>query len=64
VFHSAGLGDSENDLPMLRRCGMAAAVANASDIVLASVDLTVGACEDNGVAEFLQMLHSLNVEVA
>jgi Cof subfamily protein (haloacid dehalogenase superfamily) len=62
LFHSVGIGDSENDLPMLRRCGMAVAVANANETVLSAADLVVRSCGDNGVAHYLAELESRRLE--
>jgi HAD superfamily hydrolase (TIGR01484 family) len=58
VVDSAAMGDSENDLSMMRRCGKAVAVANATESVLAAAAVIVPACADDGVAVYLERLLS------
>ena len=48
-----GAGDAENDLPFLRRCGFAAAVANALPSVQEIADLVTAAPRGTGVAELI-----------
>lgn len=55
-FHTVALGDSENDLDMLRQSGWAMAVSNATESVLRAADQVVAPCAQNGVAEALQLL--------
>jgi hypothetical protein len=62
-YHSAGIGDSENDLPMLRHCGVAVAVANASGSVLSAADRVVPRCEEDGVGSYLEEILARNLEV-
>jgi Cof subfamily protein (haloacid dehalogenase superfamily) len=47
------VGDGENDLPMLRYAGLAAAVANAAPAVRQAVTLLAGAPFGDGVAELV-----------
>lgn len=49
-------GDMPNDLPMLMWAGRSYAVANAHPQVLAAVDRTVAANDDDGVAQTLEKL--------
>ncbi|WP_165968499.1 HAD-IIB family hydrolase [Saccharopolyspora elongata] len=49
----ACVGDMPNDLPMLGRGGLAVAVANAADSVLAAADLVIPTNEEHGVATLL-----------
>jgi Cof subfamily protein (haloacid dehalogenase superfamily) len=49
-------GDMPNDLPMLMWAGRSYAVANAHPEVLAAVDRTVAANDDDGVAQTLEEL--------
>jgi hypothetical protein len=53
---TAGIGDAENDLDFLYRCGLAAAVANALPEVKAAVDVVTEAAFGAGVAELVEML--------
>jgi Cof subfamily protein (haloacid dehalogenase superfamily) len=48
------IGDNENDLPMLQWAGRSAAVANASESVLAMVDEVTASNLDDGVALLLE----------
>ena len=50
------VGDNENDLPMLQWAGRSAAVANASENVLAAVDEITASNLDDGVALLLERL--------
>ena len=45
------IGDSENDIEMLKAAGLGVAVANASDEVKAEADYVTRACDGEGVAE-------------
>jgi Cof subfamily protein (haloacid dehalogenase superfamily) len=51
-------GDMPNDLPMLRWAGRSYAVANAHPDVLAAVDATTAANDDDGVARVIEELFS------
>lgn len=50
-------GDMPNDLPMLAWAGISCAVADAHPDVLAAVTRVIGACDDDGVAAFLEGLY-------
>jgi Cof subfamily protein (haloacid dehalogenase superfamily) len=52
----AAFGDMPNDLPMLMWAGRSYAVANAHPDVLAAVDVTVPANDDDGVARTIEEL--------
>lgn len=52
----AGIGDAENDLAFIKRCGCAAAVANALPQLKAQADLVTEAGFGHGVAELAQRL--------
>ncbi len=45
------LGDSGNDVSMLKACGLGVAMGNASEAVKAEADVVTGICEEGGVAE-------------
>lgn len=45
------IGDSDNDLPMLKAAGTSIAMGNAVDAVKNSCDLVTGNCADDGFAE-------------
>lgn len=45
------VGDSDNDLPSLRRAGLSIAMGNARDAVKEICDVTVADCDHDGVAE-------------
>jgi hydroxymethylpyrimidine pyrophosphatase-like HAD family hydrolase len=51
-----GVGDAENDLEMLKACGLAVAVANALDTVKAAVDWVTPAARGDGVAQAIDAL--------
>jgi len=51
-------GDFENDVAMLAEVGLGVAVENACDLAKQNADLIIGACADNGPAEFLNQLIS------
>lgn len=55
-FHSAAVGDSENDLPLLRIAGLAAAVANASPDVRWRADCVVPAAAHDGVVALIDRI--------
>lgn len=49
------IGDSDNDLPMIRTAGLGVAMKNGEPHVLAAADyITERTCEENGVAEVLE----------
>ena len=50
----AAIGDSTLDLSMIEWAGWGVAVANSTPEVLAAADLVVPACEDDGVAAFIE----------
>lgn len=51
---TAAIGDSENDISMLRAAGLSAAMGNASDDVRAAADMTVPTCDEDGMAWFVE----------
>lgn len=51
-----GIGDAENDLPFLHRCGWAVAVANALPIVKSEVDMVTQKAHGAGVVELIEHL--------
>ena len=50
------VGDAENDLAMLKMCGLGVAVANALDTVKAAADWVTPAARGDGVAQALDAL--------
>ena len=50
------MGDSSNDLPMLRCAGLSVAMGNASDAVRAAADVIVADNEHGGMAEILNRI--------
>lgn len=51
-----GIGDSDNDMPMLMACGLKVAVANAKPSILELAGVVVPSCEAGGVAVLLNKL--------
>jgi Cof subfamily protein (haloacid dehalogenase superfamily) len=49
-------GDEENDLPLFRAAGFAAAPENAKEQVRRLADMTIGSNKDDGVSGFLEEL--------
>lgn len=49
-----GFGDDVNDIPMLKACDEAYAVANAAEAVKALADGVIDSNEENGVANYLE----------
>ena len=49
-------GDGENDKEMLEFAGLGLAVANAGEVCQAAADGVIGACEEDGVAIYLETL--------
>ena len=47
------VGDSENDEPMLKLCGLSAATANATDVVKAMADVLAPDCNNDPVAQII-----------
>lgn len=45
------IGDSDNDLPMLKAAGTSIAMGNATDEVKKACDVVTGLCEDDGFAQ-------------
>ena len=45
------IGDSDNDLPMLKVAGISVAMGNGTDEVKNSCDVVTGLCEDDGFAQ-------------
>lgn len=48
------VGDSDNDLPLLRHAGLSAAIGNAVPAVLSMADITVSDHDHDGVAEVIE----------
>jgi len=53
---TVGIGDGENDLPLLARCGLAVAVAGAVPALEAAADLVTPGGPGDGVAEIADAL--------
>ncbi len=56
TFHTVAIGDGENDLTMMRRAGLAFAVANAEAAVRDAADRVFASCHDEGAADALDAL--------
>jgi len=56
MLYTAALGDSENDLSILRTVGIPAVVGNASVTASHAVPFAVSSCKSNGAAEFINLL--------
>lgn len=56
---TAALGDSSNDIPMLRRAHIAIAMGNASEDVKAEADYVTAALEQDGVWNALKWLRAI-----
>ncbi len=56
IDRTVAVGDSENDLSMLRRAGRGVAVANAVAEVLEAAKQVVPSCADDGVAHLIDRL--------
>lgn len=54
IEETIGMGDSENDLTILDKAGLAVAVENAADIVKRSADVISKSNDENGVAEIIE----------
>ena len=52
------IGDNTLDLDMIEWAGTGVCVANGNDLVKSKADLIIGACEDDGVAAYLESLFS------
>ena len=53
-FYSTAVGDSENDMGMLRRAGRPLAVGNAAQVILDAADWVLPKCDADGVAFLLE----------
>ena len=51
IEETLAIGDSGNDLPMLRAAGVSVAMGNASEEVKAACDYVTGLCVDDGFAD-------------
>lgn len=58
----AAIGDGGNDIDMLRFAGFSACVANANDEVKSAANVCVREAHLGGVAEFVKMIQTRNVE--
>lgn len=54
LSEAVAFGDGENDIEMLKECGIGAAVGNACDLLKAAADVTVLSNDEDGVAVFLE----------
>lgn len=54
------LGDEENDLPMFEAAGFSVAPANARESVRQAADAVIGSNADDGAAQYLETLFSLD----
>lgn len=52
----AAIGDAENDMPMLRCCGLGVAVNNAVPKLKTAADLTTQSSYGKGIAELIDRL--------
>ena len=50
------IGDNTLDLDMIEWAGTGVCVANGNETVKQKADLVIGACRDDGVAEYLETL--------
>ena len=50
----AAFGDDENDIDMLKACGLGVAVSNALPDVVEAADQTTLSNEEDGVADFIE----------
>lgn len=50
------VGDSDNDIEMLKYAGMGVAMGNASDGATAAADQLTASCEQDGVAQTIEEL--------
>lgn len=51
------IGDNTLDLDMIEWAGTGVCVANANALVKEKADLVIGACDDDGVAEYLEKMY-------
>lgn len=51
ISETVAIGDSENDIPMIKAAGLGIAMGNATDDVKAACDVLTGICEENGFAD-------------
>jgi Cof subfamily protein (haloacid dehalogenase superfamily) len=54
--HSAAIGDFYNDIEMIKKAAIGAAVGNAVDEVKALASVIVKTCDDDGLADFIDYL--------
>lgn len=54
VNEAVYFGDDNDDIELIRNCGMGVAVANAIDAVLAQADHVTGSNDEDGVAHFIE----------
>ncbi len=54
IRDTMAIGDSDNDIPMLKAAGKSVAMGNALPGVKDVCDYVTGSCEDNGVAEAIR----------
>ena len=50
---TVAVGDNINDLPMIRRAGIGAAVGNADEALKAEADVVAASCDEDGVAQVI-----------
>jgi len=58
IAHTMAIGDSENDIDMLREAAIGVAVSGAGRDVQAAADYVVASNDDDGVAEAIHMFVS------
>lgn len=56
------IGDNTLDLDMIEWAGTGICVKNGSELVKSKADLIIGACEEDGVAEYLESLFNQTVQ--
>ena len=55
-FLTAMIGDSENDIPLLRIAGRSFAVGNADNLIRHCADTVVSTCVENGFSDMIRIL--------
>lgn len=60
IEESVAFGDGDNDIEMIRHCGVGVAMGNASDRVKESADLVTTDVRDHGVVNALKNLGLLD----
>ncbi|MBO5454357.1 MAG: HAD-IIB family hydrolase [Clostridia bacterium] len=58
IHTTIGIGDYENDIPLLSHADIGVAVNNALEIVKSSADIMVKPCEESAVADLISILDS------